>query len=82
MPGINVGTIVRCVHAGAAIVVLLVCAAGAVRADDVAIFVTSPGQPLNVGADSYAGFARECRTGSPAKPPFVRTAPGGLGGAR
>jgi hypothetical protein len=33
-------------------------------------------------ADSYAGFAHECRTGSPAKPPFVRTAPGGLGGAR
>ena len=33
-------------------------------------------------ADSYAGFAHECRTGNPAKPPFVRTAPGGLGGAR
>ena len=82
MPGIYVGMIVRCVHAGAAIVVLLVCAAGAVRADDVALFVTSPGQLLNVGGDSYAGFAPECRTGSPAKPPIVRTAPGGLGGAR
>ncbi|HZE45610.1 MAG TPA: hypothetical protein VE087_01900, partial [Xanthobacteraceae bacterium] len=33
-------------------------------------------------ADSYAGFAHECRTGSAVKPPFVRTAPGGLGGAR
>ncbi len=33
-------------------------------------------------ADSYAGFAHECRVGSAAKPPFVKTAPGGLGGAR
>lgn len=35
-----------------------------------------------LNADSYASFAHECRTGSPAKPSFVRTAPGGLGGAR
>jgi peptidoglycan hydrolase-like protein with peptidoglycan-binding domain len=33
-------------------------------------------------ADSYAGFAHECRVDSAAKPAFVRTAPGGLGGAR
>jgi peptidoglycan hydrolase-like protein with peptidoglycan-binding domain len=33
-------------------------------------------------ADSYASFAHECRVGSPAKPAFVKTAPGGLGGAR
>jgi peptidoglycan hydrolase-like protein with peptidoglycan-binding domain len=33
-------------------------------------------------ADSYASFAHECRVGSSAKPPFVKTAPGGLGGAR
>ena len=33
-------------------------------------------------ADSYATFAHECRVGSPAKPAFVKTAPGGLGGAR
>lgn len=35
-----------------------------------------------LNADSYATFAHECRTGSAAKPPFVKTAPGGLGGAR
>ena len=35
-----------------------------------------------VNADSYAGFAHECRIGSSAKPSFVKTAPGGLGGAR
>jgi len=35
-----------------------------------------------LNADSYATFAHECRTGSPAKPSFVKTAPGGLGGAR
>jgi len=35
-----------------------------------------------LNADSYASFAQECRTGSSAKPPFVKTAPGGLGGAR
>ncbi len=33
-------------------------------------------------ADSYASFAHECRVESPAKPSFVKTAPGGLGGAR
>lgn len=33
-------------------------------------------------ADSYATFAHECRTNSATKPSFVRTAPGGLGGAR
>lgn len=43
--------------------------------------------PLNaeqrlVNADSYASFAHECRTNSSVKPPFVKTAPGGLGGAR
>lgn len=35
-----------------------------------------------LNADSYAGFAHECRTGSAVKPAFVKTAPGGLGGAR
>ncbi|WP_448950452.1 peptidoglycan-binding protein [Labrys neptuniae] len=35
-----------------------------------------------LNADSYAGFAFECLTESPVKPPFVTTAPGGLGGAR
>jgi peptidoglycan hydrolase-like protein with peptidoglycan-binding domain len=35
-----------------------------------------------LNADSYASFAHECRTGSAAKPAFVKTAPGGLGGAR
>jgi len=33
-------------------------------------------------ADSYAGFSWECGANSAAKPPFVKTAPGGLGGAR
>ena len=33
-------------------------------------------------ADSYATFALECRSESPAKPAFVQTAPGGPGGAR
>ena len=33
-------------------------------------------------ADSYASFAHECRVESPIKPSFVKTAPGGLGGAR
>ena len=33
-------------------------------------------------ADSYASFAHECRTSSAARPPFVRTAPGGLKGRR
>ncbi len=35
-----------------------------------------------LNADSFASFAHECRTGSAAKPVFVKTAPGGLGGAR
>lgn len=35
-----------------------------------------------VNADSYASFAHECRTNSATKPSFVKTAPGGLGGAR
>jgi peptidoglycan hydrolase-like protein with peptidoglycan-binding domain len=35
-----------------------------------------------LNADSYASFAHECRTGSAAKPAFVKTAPGGLGGSR
>ena len=44
-------------------------------------------KPLNatqrlLNADSYATFAHECRTGSAARPGFVKTAPGGLGGAR
>lgn len=33
-----------------------------------------------LNADCYASFAHECRTGSAAKPAFVRTAPGGLTG--
>ena len=33
-------------------------------------------------ADSYAGFAHECRTNSAVKPGFVTTAPGGLKGRR
>jgi len=35
-----------------------------------------------LNADSYAGFAYECLTESAVKPPFVKTAPGGRGGAR
>lgn len=35
-----------------------------------------------LNADSYASFAQECRVGSAARPSFVKTAPGGLGGAR
>ena len=34
-----------------------------------------------LNADSYASFAHECRTGNASRPPFVKTAPGGLGGA-
>jgi len=49
--------------------------------DDTFIKPLSAAQRL-LNADSYASFAHECRTGSAAKPPFVRTAPGGLGGAR
>ena len=44
-------------------------------------------KPLPAGkrlanADCYAGFAHECRVQNPTKPGFVRTAPGGLRGAR
>jgi len=49
--------------------------------DDVFIRPLSAAQRL-LNADSYASFAQECRTGSAAKPAFVKTAPGGLGGAR
>lgn len=49
--------------------------------DDVFIKPLSANARLT-NADSYASFAEECRTNSAAKPPFVRTAPGGLGGAR
>lgn len=49
--------------------------------DDVFITPLRADQRL-LNADSYASFAHECRTGSAAKPPFVKTAPGGLGGAR
>ncbi|BCW89701.1 hypothetical protein sos41_28670 [Alphaproteobacteria bacterium SO-S41] len=49
--------------------------------DDVFIKPLSPAARLT-NADSYASFAEECRSNSSAKPPFVKTAPGGLGGAR
>jgi peptidoglycan hydrolase-like protein with peptidoglycan-binding domain len=49
--------------------------------DDIFIKPLGAAQRL-LNADSYASFAHECRTGSPAKPAFVKTAPGGLGGAR
>lgn len=49
--------------------------------DDTFIKPLSAAQRL-LNADSYASFAQECRTGSSAKPAFVKTAPGGLGGAR
>jgi peptidoglycan hydrolase-like protein with peptidoglycan-binding domain len=49
--------------------------------DDTFIKPLSAAQRL-LNADSYASFAHECRTGSAAKPFFVKTAPGGLGGAR
>ncbi len=49
--------------------------------DDTFIRPLSAAQRL-LNADSYASFAQECRTGSSAKPGFVKTAPGGLGGAR
>jgi peptidoglycan hydrolase-like protein with peptidoglycan-binding domain len=44
-------------------------------------------KPLKVdqrllNADCYAGFAHECRTNSPVKPPFLKTAPGGLSNRR
>ncbi len=57
MSRMNVGTITRRVHAGAAMLFLLVCATGPVQADDRAIFVTSPGQPLNVGDAMLAATA-------------------------
>src|SRR5262249_12446136 len=49
--------------------------------DDIFIRPLSAAQRL-LNADSYASFAHECRTGSAVKPAFVKTAPGGLGGAR
>jgi len=49
--------------------------------DDVFIRPLSAAQRL-LNADSYGSFAQECRTGSAAKPAFVKTTPGGLGGAR
>lgn len=49
--------------------------------DDAFIKPLSAAQRL-LNADSYASFAQECRTGSSVKPAFVKTAPGGLGGAR
>ncbi len=49
--------------------------------DDVFIRPLGAAQRL-LNADSYATFAHECRTGSSARPAFVKTAPGGLGGAR
>ncbi len=49
--------------------------------DDTFIKPLSAVQRL-LNADSYASFAHECRTDSAAKPVFVKTAPGGLGGAR
>ena len=49
--------------------------------DDAFIKPLSADQRL-LNADSYATFAHECRTGVSVKPGFVKTAPGGLGGAR
>lgn len=49
--------------------------------DDTFIRPLSADQRL-LNADSYASFAHECRTGNSVKPAFVKTAPGGLGGAR
>jgi peptidoglycan hydrolase-like protein with peptidoglycan-binding domain len=49
--------------------------------DDTFIKPLSADQRL-LNADSYASFAHECRTRSSVKPDFVKTAPGGLGGAR
>jgi peptidoglycan hydrolase-like protein with peptidoglycan-binding domain len=49
--------------------------------DDAFIRPLSAEQRL-LNADSYASFAQECRTNSSVKPAFVKTAPGGLGGAR
>jgi len=49
--------------------------------NDAFILPLTAGQRL-LNADSYAGFAHECRTNNPARPVFVKTAPGGRGGAR
>jgi peptidoglycan hydrolase-like protein with peptidoglycan-binding domain len=49
--------------------------------DDAFIRPLSADQRL-LNADSYASFAHECRTSNSVKPAFVKTAPGGLGGAR
>src|SRR5262245_47161867 len=49
--------------------------------DDTFVRPLSAAQRL-LNADSYAGFAHECRTGSAAKPAFVITAPGGPAGRR
>lgn len=49
--------------------------------DDVFIRPLAVDQRL-LNADSYAGFAHECRTGSATKPGFVKTAPGGRAGRR
>jgi peptidoglycan hydrolase-like protein with peptidoglycan-binding domain len=49
--------------------------------DDVFIKPLSADKRLT-NADSYASFSHECRVESPVKPGFVKTAPGGLGGAR
>jgi hypothetical protein len=49
--------------------------------DDLFIKPLSAGQRLS-NADSYASFAQECLADSPTKPAFVKTAPGGLRGAR
>lgn len=49
--------------------------------DDAFIKPLSTDQRL-LNADSYASFAHECRTNSSVKPVFVKTSPGGLGGAR
>ncbi|HEX3872162.1 MAG TPA: hypothetical protein VHV77_17075 [Pirellulales bacterium] len=49
--------------------------------DDVFIRPLKASQRL-LNADSYATFAHECRTGSPVKPAFVKTSPGGRRGGR
>lgn len=41
-----------------------------------------PAEKRLANADSYATFAHECRVGTPLRPAFIKTAPGGLGGAR
>ena len=49
--------------------------------DDAFIKPLSADQRL-LNADSYASFAHECRTSNSVKPAYVKTAPGGRGGAR